>query len=379
MRPSSRGPLRSGFMIRILLHAPHDLGEWRRAGDAGERPGRGPYGIEHLPLSGEVELVQWQWPGWLQGVSISRARERLENRLGVALARPLLSLRAVRSADVAIAVLEAEGYVHAVLRRLRVPPWKQTPIAFVSCWLAERAVHATGGRLRRLRFVAQSADLIIYWSSNQADIYVNKLGVDRDRLLFVPFGIENEFYRPPTERPEAERPYVFSAGRDQGRDYATLFEAADGLPLPVKVVCPYDMVSGLKRPPNVELLGEVDHESYLRLLQNATVVAISSSANFAYPTGQTVLLNAMACKRPVVITENRALDDYVRHGVDALVAEPRNPESVRDAILSVISDDGLARRLGAAGSQAVDERFNSRIMWAAIRQRVVELARRAKE
>ncbi|MGI9184286.1 MAG: glycosyltransferase family 4 protein [Solirubrobacteraceae bacterium] len=281
------------------------------------------------------------------------------------LVQPLQLIR--RPEDVALAVLEREGLTHALLKRAGVPPWSRVPLVVVSCWLADELRTASPIRRALLRQLAQSVDLFVFWSRNQLAIFRDQLGVDEDRLFFVPFGIETDFYVP-SEAPRES--FVLSVGRDRGRDYPTLLAAAGQLDIPVKIVCPMDAVQGLAVAANVELIGEVDHFQLRRLLGEASVVALASDPDVAYPTGQTVLLDAMAVGTPTVLTGSAAMRDYVRHGENAWVVPPRDPDALRDGILAVLSDDALARRISANALQDVRERFNVAEMWRAVAERL---------
>lgn len=61
------------------------------------------------------------------------------------------------------------------------------------------------------------------------------------------------------------------------------------------------------------------------------------------------VLEAMAAGRPVVCPGGGGMDDFVRHGTNALVADPANGAAFAGAILSLLDDLNLTRRLGEAG------------------------------
>lgn len=183
----------------------------------------------------------------------------------------------------------------------------------------------------------------------------------------MPFGIETDFYAP-TELPRGD--FVLSVGRDQGRDYATLLAAVNQLDVPVKIVCPLQAVRGLEVASHVELLGEVDHVRLRRLLAQAVVVVLASDPEIAYPTGQTVLLTAMAVGTPTVLTDSVAMRDYVRHGENAWVVAPRDADALRDGVNRVLMDTELAERLRTGALRDVRGRFNAAAMWQAVAARI---------
>ena len=70
-----------------------------------------------------------------------------------------------------------------------------------------------------------------------------------------------------------------------------------------------------------------------------------------------VLLEAMAAGRPVVASRVGPIPEVVVDGETGLLAEPGRPEALADALIRVLEDPALARRLGEAGRRRVAERF----------------------
>ena len=61
------------------------------------------------------------------------------------------------------------------------------------------------------------------------------------------------------------------------------------------------------------------------------------------------LVEAMAMGRPAVVTEVGGLPEAVEHGQQGLVVRPGDPDALGDAILTLLGDAPLRRRLGDAG------------------------------
>jgi glycosyltransferase involved in cell wall biosynthesis len=166
---------------------------------------------------------------------------------------------------------------------------------------------------------------------------------------------------------------VFSAGLDRGRDYKTLIHALNGIDIQVRIAAPDRALKGLRLADNIELLGCVWGRDYLKQLSNATAVVVASRPDVAYPTGQTVILNALATGVPVVATGTVPLRDYLQHETNALLAPPDDPAALRNQVLRLIGDPELRRRLAKNGIQDVRERFNTGVMWQAIAERLVRM------
>ena len=72
----------------------------------------------------------------------------------------------------------------------------------------------------------------------------------------------------------------------------------------------------------------------------------------------TALQSAMAYASPVLSTTRGALGEVVEDGRTALVAEP-NSQSFASAIIQLIGDAALQKKLGEAGRQEVIDRFSA--------------------
>ena len=68
-----------------------------------------------------------------------------------------------------------------------------------------------------------------------------------------------------------------------------------------------------------------------------------------------VLLDAMDYALPIVATRVGGIPDLIRDGVNGLLVQPENPDQLRYALLRIVDDPALARRLGDAGRQRVQD------------------------
>src|SRR5712692_8607770 len=71
----------------------------------------------------------------------------------------------------------------------------------------------------------------------------------------------------------------------------------------------------------------------------------------------TSLLDAMAASRPIVATTTGGIPEIVEDGVNGLLVPPRDHHALADAIVRVLKDAELRRRMGEAGFARVNERF----------------------
>jgi glycosyltransferase involved in cell wall biosynthesis len=345
-------------VVDVALLKSWDFSAWQA------RYGRGlqlPYRIDHLASHGfklrwtdAVHSASWQ------GSWLSRPVSWLESH-SFPLAQTALMAPAIARSAIVLAMFESEANAAALLRS-PLPRHPRSSMAIISCWLAEILSTGSGARRAAYRHAYRNIDLVYCFSENQVPILVDVLGGDPARVRFVPFGIDDETFAP-TMGPGGE--YILVVGRDRGRDWPTTFSAVRDIGLPVKVCCRPSDIAGLDVPSNVDLVGYVERDQYRRLLGDALAVLVVTRP-VLYPSGQSVLLEAMAMGKAVLVTDTPALRGYFRDGETALAAPASDAGRIRERLLELVGDDRMRARLGEAGRVAVEERFSARAMWSTI-------------
>ena len=228
------------------------------------------------------------------------------------------------------------------------------------CWLSERLPDLPRWRLLLLRTVYRGVDGVLFYSPNQGALLHRYLGVPHHKLHAVRFGIDlHEF--PVTGR--ARQPFALSVGRDRGRDWKTTFEAVRGTGIPLKVLCRPKELAGLEVPEEVQVLGYVARERYIELVQTCRVVLLLTH-DLAYPTGQSVLLEAMAAETCCVVSQTAALQEYFGPGPTMLAAPVGDAAGARTQLLTAWDDDSLRTTIGRAAALDVRQRGSAQVMCA---------------
>jgi alpha-maltose-1-phosphate synthase len=106
----------------------------------------------------------------------------------------------------------------------------------------------------------------------------------------------------------------------------------------------------------LRVIGNVDvgDDRIDQILDGATVFALPSTMD-AFPH---VVFEAMARGLPLVVCRSGGMPEQVVDGQTGFVAEPDDDVDLADALATLIGDPGLARRMGEAGRQRVEERFD---------------------
>lgn len=95
-----------------------------------------------------------------------------------------------------------------------------------------------------------------------------------------------------------------------------------------------------------------DVGSFLRAMD---IFTLSSRTVECFPFA---LLEAMACARPAVCTDVGGVSEIVEHGVSGYLVNPRDPQQLAMRWKELLSDPGVARRMGKAGRARVESLFS---------------------
>jgi len=332
-----------------------------RSGGGVRKPGGAlPYGMAELGRRFDL-----RWPTPRQD-ALSRRVDGAIRRLSPGRRGWQLARAAGRPRSGAVlSVFEDAGLAYA-RRRERGPAH-----VMVACWLAQDVADrpsAVGSWRTSLR----SVDAVCVYSANQQDILAGALGVPSDRIRVVPFGVDTDYYDPAAATGARGGGGVVAVGSDSRRDYATLFAVAERTGIPMTVACHPRNVTGMPVPAGVRMVSVFDAD-YRDLLHRADVVVTPTTAP-AYPSGQSVVLEAMSMGTATVTTDSAAMRDYVDDGVTGLLVPAHDADALAGRLEHVLRDDALRRQLGQAGARAVRARFGLARQWDAVATVIEQVA-----
>jgi glycosyltransferase involved in cell wall biosynthesis len=324
--------------VELIHHL--DASAWPARNTAGEVPNRTPFGIGDLARHG----VDVTFRSPLTGVpaKVARRVRRRSGELEYFEALAVQGSRRRRSADVVLCWDEFTGVPAAAFTRLGGPP-------VVS---GVQLLTDPDGRppqfLRRARSALRRMDAVFVQSKGMLPVMLSTWEIPSSRLHFVPFGVDPTWFRPAVSG--VDRSLVVSVGDDPHRDHVTLVRALSEVQrrLPdVRLELATQLDVDL--PPSLGVL----HRGHLgprrrQFYGTAAVVAVATQPNI-HGSGMSVVLEAMACGRPYVVTASAGLEGYVRHGHDGLVVPPGNIDMFARAVEGLLADPQRADGMGAAG------------------------------
>jgi glycosyltransferase involved in cell wall biosynthesis len=219
----------------------------------------------------------------------------------------------------------------------------------VVCWYFN--VGKIYGRWKSLlaQQAMQHVDKLVVPSTWELQQYQRWLKLPESRFAFAPyqsplFSIE--------EKEEQKKPFVLALG-SANRDYRLMFRAVEELNLPTIVVSSDKITSGLEIPRNVKVDNTLSRDECRILAQKAriNVVPIGDTDT---ASGHVTIVEAMAMRRPLLVTECPGLSDYVENEVTALTYKAGDLDDLKKKLQRLWNDAPLRESLGSAGYQFVE-------------------------
>ena len=275
----------------------------------------------------------------------SRAWSRyrsFERRLRLDFHLALVGYRRARKYDVVLLMSELVAIPFMMLQKLM---GRRAATVYVSA-------HSSGKQAKLVRSLGLfgSLDIAVSNTHAQRDFFVQEMRIPEDRIRYVLYAADEQFYTPAQTASQSD--FVFSAGGVRGRDYPVLFEAVRGLPVRVRIAAGgrlYALGAARELPPlpeNVELLPHMDSAAMRELYRQAAVVAVPVPGDRKDAAGCSVVLEGMACAKPVIASGTSGMGDYISSEETGLLAGPGDSSALRDAIVSALDSPELRATLG---------------------------------
>lgn len=333
--------------VRVSVELSHQLhpAEWAVRHANHEVPDHSPYGLDRLAHHGVQPVMSVPRGGRVY----SRVARAARHRLG---GYEWLDALRFNDCDAVLCWDEYSG-VPAVLRERR------KPVATGVVWLTDSVTPMTA---RFARWALPRAGVV--WASSSAMITRLRDDWKVQRVHHVPLGIDTHFFR--VQPNSSELGLVVSAGNDRHRDHGLLVRAVRKVPgarLEIATRLPVDPSVARK---------DLSHGQIRDLYARAAVVAVATTPN-VHASGLTVMLEAMASGRPVVIPDTPGLTDYIVVGQTGMVYPVGDEDALAGCVRKLLADPAMAAEMGCAGRRRVENEYSTELQAARLAELVLRM------
>jgi glycosyltransferase involved in cell wall biosynthesis len=206
-------------------------------------------------------------------------------------------------------------------------------------------------------FNSKSLSQIIFHSSCQRFFYKHVLGFSNDKLSFVPFGVETDYFKP---EPVKVEDYIYAAGGF--RDFTTLLkmyekyhEALPELRIRTSMCRPKSI------PPKVKWLPPASISTFKAEVLKSKFVIVPLHYTLR-SAGLMTGLQSMSLGKAVLITKVPPIDGYVKSGETALTYAPYSPEDLFKKVTFLLSETDVVATMGKNARADIEKRFTVKCM-----------------
>jgi len=211
-----------------------------------------------------------------------------------------------------------------------------------------------------------------------------KIGLKTETFDVIPFGVDTDFFRPLNINRNLKTFQVLSVGyliERKGFEY--LIKAMPNVlkkyanvklkivgsgPLEGDLKC---LINNLNLNKNVEILKNVSDEELLNLYNSSDLFILPSIVDSQGNTEGlgVVLLEAMACKVPVIGSNIGGIPDIIQDGETGLLVPEKNISELSKAVINLVENEDFRNKLANGGYKLVGDKFN----WRKIAQSYINL------
>ncbi|HXP03522.1 MAG TPA: glycosyltransferase [Stellaceae bacterium] len=241
------------------------------------------------------------------------------------------------------------SYLIKLLKRLRLIRYEKS---FCLGW------HVRSPRwfpvFRALSKLDTGGDHYIVFSEWEIGLYQANLGIDAERMHFLPYGDWSGSDAPadPAAPSSGDGEYYFAGGYSN-RDYPALIAAFRNLPAQLLIVCSAlnKELDALDIPPNVTILRDLPGDQFDTYVRDAKACIIPLKHDTG-ASGQSVMLRLMRNRKAIVATDFGSVRGYIVDGQSGLLI--KDIEHDLPAVIDRIERDPKA---AAAMGEAAYERY----------------------
>jgi glycosyltransferase involved in cell wall biosynthesis len=229
-------------------------------------------------------------------------------------------------------------------------------VTMFQCWSERQELAIT-----KLNLISSMDEIIVHCKSMKENLV--RLGAPEERVKIIHYSIDQTFFSPLVDV-EQNKNLIMSIGEPRSRNYPSLVQAVDGLPVTLTVAGYGQWYAREKHgslkgpiPENISMTKHLS-QAELRMLYASSRFVVLPIQDLVYSAGATATLEAGSMARAVIAYRSRGITDYIIDGETGILVEPGNVSAMREAIQFLLGNPREAKRLGQNARQRILEELN---------------------
>lgn len=209
-----------------------------------------------------------------------------------------------------------------------------------------------GWRLRNyvLDRVIKRADAILLMTSWQKS-YISERWGRSYGLEVVGYCVDTDFWH---AQPTTSSGLILSVGDDHSRDFELFLSATQELNVEI-VLRTSVKIQTASMPKNTTQISNRISAKKLRSLYSQSQIVVIPLRPSLNAGGINTFFEALACGRPIIISDNPAIRDFLRHEENCLVVPCGDQSAMREAIVRLLNEPATCALLSANARRYAEE------------------------
>lgn len=305
--------------------------------------------FKYFPADTEVDIID---------IKRTNRLHKLEKRIKFYIWQAILAFFKSKNYDVVISHGAQSGLLYALLSSFR----KKNPLHIIIDIGGLNGASESRFQAKLIGYALRKKPEIIIHSSKQASLYYKMYSWLSDKVTFIPFGIDYEYFENYKFEANKASNYFIGFCGDM-RDSETLtksWKSIDNdffLEIFGKNSLKYpDLISG------INLRGKVPFIELIDSMKSAYAIILTLPlANYSY--GQTTLLQSMAMGKFIIVTETVSTTDYLINAPSVISVKPYSVDDLSRKINEIIKIPAAKiKEMGLKNQLFVKEKYNEKNM-----------------
>ena len=267
---------------------------------------------------------------------------------------PIINIKYVLDCDV-IRAYHLSGTIPAIISRI----FLGKPFIFNWAYDYPKFAQIENKNLQAIFFKLLSP-LAIFFSSKifAANKPIFK-ELPKSKAIYLPNGVDTNFFRPTKIKPKHKRIQVLSVGRlEKQKNFENLIKAMSKVNADLTIVGSGSLKSHLmqiakQQKVNLKIIDKVENTKMPKIYNQADIFVLPS-----YLEGSPkVLMEAMACGLPVVATDNEGNKDIINNGENGLLVN-ESIEGLSSGIKTILENKNLMEKLRKKARKKIEKDFS---------------------
>ncbi|NEP76564.1 MAG: glycosyltransferase family 4 protein [Okeania sp. SIO2G5] len=224
--------------------------------------------------------------------------------------------------------------------------------------------------------VAQTIDYFLVITAYQGEFLRKYLNIPAERIQFLWHKIDLSFFTPGPVSSNKTCRILASAGLET-RDYRLVAAATHDMDVEVRICAASKHAKRLRRSFPEEIPKNMFPKFYsmkdlIQLYRDADIVIVSTFES-NQSAGSTSMIEAMACKRPVIVTKNKGIENYLDPNAMHIV-ELGDVQGMRNAVNDFLDHPDKAAEYAEKAYQLAHKRHSVEDFTKIVSNKMTELS-----